>query len=104
VSAVSTKNDVYQLILDIKQRIVKDKQEVDTMLKGKNVCLMVGITNVGKSTLSHALINGVNSLVKTNINISSKKPLIYNEKEMFEIGHKATSCTKTPGYYPLDKD
>ncbi len=85
------------------------KDKVDLMeLEGKTIIILGGSTGSGKSTLAHAFINGIKTIVEDTstgrFDAKSSIKMDMNEREMFPIEHAVVSKTKTPEFYPLDKD
>lgn len=72
-------------------------------MTNKTICFIVGITGAGKSTLSNALINGIDSieLQEESETYTSKKDIMIDGVHMFKIGSDVTSCTEIPGYSPF---
>ena len=61
--------------------------------------MAVGATGVGKSTLMNSIIQGNDMMDMNEHNqIIAKQNLIYKDREVFKIGHKATSCTESPEF------
>lgn len=62
----------------------------------------MGLTGAGKSTIVNATVSGKENMDEDDEgSCIAKEPIIVDGRLMFEIGHKVTSCTETPGYVPL---
>lgn len=66
--------------------------------------LILGTMGSGKSTISHSIIKGADSLEVNEVNnVVPLQPLIYQGSSVFEVGHESVSCTRVPSFYPLDE-
>lgn len=85
------------------ERIADDRVKLEE-LRGKHVVFLMGLTGAGKSTISYALIKGIAKLIFNDdcrYDVAEKDIIVYKDRQMFTIGHAATSHTKTPGFYPI---
>ena len=102
--SVIDKNDrTYSRILDMQARIKEGKEGLKELV-GKKVVLLMGPTGAGKSTLANAIIQPDKIKFDDDTGNFNAPPLNHKNRQMFEIGHGALSCTSLPGYFPLGFD
>lgn len=79
---------LYYQLHEIGQRIVYDIPALQG-IHDKNVVLILGPTDSGKSTVSNALVSGINAIKqdKSTRDFTTLKPIYYDGRFMFEIGH-----------------
>lgn len=67
--------------------------------------MFMGNTGAGKSTIVNGVVLGSDKIRDNedgSYEVAKEDMLRHNNRTMFRIGHKASSCTACPGFYPLE--
>ena len=100
------KNDDYITYLNTVTKRLEENRKRLEVIKGKDVIMVMGSGNVGKSTFANVFASSIENVTKNEMTgkFEVNEPVKYNGVEMFKIGHKCRSQTRIPGIYPLQND
>ena len=66
--------------------------------------MLYGQNGSGKSTLANALVEGSTNILKDAGKFQAKQPILYKQREMFQITHYLEKETKNTEFLPLDEN